>query len=398
MAAPVKWREANDLSTPDKLTNAAGFTRPKHPAAIMGLGRRVRHFIAFVLVTLSSYLIFFQLLSHLTPSWPHVFALPRYKGYTSQYSFDLDKAKHPTWMASIPDSANLSSLSIPGSHDTFTSKVPLIGYQTQNFDLQDQLRAGLRYFDVRTRLANDTLRIYHGSVDTGWTYVDVILALFDFLDKHPTEAIVMRLKEEGVPFGHPTKTFEQAVLHHWWKDPVTAPGCQKHFYEWPLLARAGYNVTSYDDHGVVFEVLPTLGAMRGKIIILQEFDSVGGPWGVPWKSSHIELEDLWIIVDVEHLDDKWDAITANLQKAANNTHPGALYLTHLSASVGVLPIEAAAGPLNTTIVGMNDRTGKYLAEKSNAKAVDGKTGIVMADFEGAGLVDAILAHNEWLKK
>lgn len=362
----------------------------------MALGRGVRFLALFVFVTLSSYLIFFQFLSHITPSWPHVFAVPRYKNYSSAYSFDLHKAKHPSWMASLPDSANLTDLSIPGSHDTFTHNVSLIGYQTQNVDFATQLNAGLRYFDVRTRLANDTLRIFHGSVDTGWSYVEVILAMFDFLEKHPTEAIIMRLKEEGVPLGHPKWTFEEAVVYHWWKDPKTAPGCQKHFYEWPLLAPAGYNVTSYDDHGVVHEVLPTLGNMRGKIIILQEFNSVGGPYGVPWNSSHIELEDLWIIPDVPHLEDKWEAITTALDKAASGVHPGVLFLTHLSASVGVLPIVAAAGPLDKSLEGMNDRTGRYLVDKS--KSTDGKTGVVMADFEGARLIDAILARNDRLKK
>ena len=47
----------------------------------------------------------------------------KYLGYISPYSFDANYFHAPTWMTALPDSTNLTSLSIPGTHDTITNAV-----------------------------------------------------------------------------------------------------------------------------------------------------------------------------------------------------------------------------------------------------------------------------------
>lgn len=354
--------------------------------------------------------------------WSSPGKMPSYQNYTSSFSFDLDKSVHPDWMARVPDQASLASLSIPGTHDTETfDLVNNTKFQCQNHDLKTQLRAGLRYFDIRGRLVVDEaaggeettpeIGIFHAQVYTGYTLEDVLLTLFDFLDKHPTEGIIMRLKMEGPPVrrkpdgalideeegeqeadtaAHNT-TFEEAFNYYRLKNARTEPGSTKHLLlPWPTpSAPAGS------------PLLPTMAQLRGRVIVLQEFpSSTGVTYGVPWTSPHISLEDLWIIVDLEHLEDKWRAIRESLEAAAASP-PGldVLFLSHLSASVGVTPIEAAAGPLEAVngsmIEGMNDRTGRLL-EKVVKDGQQGKTGVIMGDFPGQRLVDAILARNAWL--
>lgn len=354
--------------------------------------------------------------------WSSPGKMPSYQNYTSSFSFDLDKSVHPDWMARVPDQASLASLSIPGTHDTETfDLVNNTKFQCQNHDLKTQLRAGLRYFDIRGRLVVDEaaggeettpeIGIFHAQVYTGYTLEDVLLTLFDFLDKHPTEGIIMRLKMEGPPVrrkpdgalideeegeqeadtaAHNT-TFEEAFNYYRLKNARTEPGSTKHLLlPWPSpSAPAGS------------PLLPTMSQLRGRVIVLQEFpSSTGVTYGVPWTSPHISLEDLWIIVDLEHLEDKWRAIRESLEAAAASP-PGldVLFLSHLSASVGVTPIEAAAGPLEAVngsmIEGMNDRTGRLL-EKVVKDGQQGKTGVIMGDFPGQRLVDAILARNAWL--
>lgn len=305
-----------------------------------------------------------------------------YHGYASRFSFDAADAPRPRWMAEIPDATNLTSLSIPGTHDTMTYNLTDNEVlQCQNWNLSAQLDAGLRYFDIRARLEHDDLRIYHANGFTGYDYTDVLLAMSDFLDTNPSEAIVMRLKEEGRPIGDAnTVSFEEALNRYHNTDPTTSPGAQRHLY-------------LYDRIGPI----PTLGALRSKIFLLQNFKTQHDkPYGLAWEGDQMVLEDLWIIPDVYHLADKWTAIRDALEKAATAPDDNSkLYLAHTSASVGVLPIEAAAGPLNRSMVGMNDMTGQWLRDFVGADGA-AKTGIVIMDFPGKKLIDAVLRWNDRL--
>lgn len=376
-----------------------------------------------VLVAVCLYLVL-QLSSSTTRPfvWSSPEKMPSYKNYTSSFSFDLDRSIRPDWMAHVPDQTSLASLSIPGTHDTETfDLVNNTRMQCQNHDLTTQLRAGLRYFDIRGRMIIDEaagadgavpeIGIFHAQVYTGYTLEDVLLTLFEFLTQHPTEGIIMRLKEEGPPVRRKPggsfydeeeekeeaddtankTTFEEAFNRYRLKNSRTEPGSTKHLLTpWPSPSAPEGS-----------PLLPTMAQLRGKVIVLYEFQTApGAAYGVPWKSPHISLEDLWIIVDLEHLEDKWEAIRASLEAAgASPPNSDVLFLSHLSASVGVTPIEAAAGPLEAVngsmIEGMNDRTGRLL-EKSVKDGQRGKTGVIMGDFPGQRLVDAILARNAWL--
>lgn len=332
-----------------------------------------------------------------------------YHNYTSAYSFDLDLATNPSWMSRIPDTVNLNSLSIPGTHDTLTFElVDNKVFQCQNHALKTQLQAGLRYLDIRGRLVYNAslgadqepvIGIYHGHVSTGYDFQDVLQTVFAFLDENPSEGIIMRVKEEGapLPIGSPSDTwesgtynttFEEAFNYYRSTNPATAPGCKRHLLTpWPEKEA---------------RLVPTMGEMRGRVLVLYEFETVSASasYGIPWTSSHIALEDLWIILNPALLEAKWDAVRRNLEAAAVSAEDSdVLFLSHLSASVGVTPIEAAAGPLEdrtngTVIDGLNERTGKWL----EAKGSTGKTGVIMADFPGQRLVADILKRNAWLMK
>lgn len=382
--------------------------------------RRSRTSVAIftILAIFGGYFLLHLLVSPLQPILP-IFTAPwtsntrppaSYHNYTSAFSFDLHLAANPSWMARIPDTVNLNSLSIPGTHDTLTYDLVTNNvFQCQNQDLKTQLHAGLRYLDIRGRLVynasagadqDPVIGIYHGHVSTGYDFQDVLQTVFDFLDENPSEGIIMRVKEEGAPLptGSPAEpwlsgtyntTFEEAFRYYRRTHPLTAPGCERHLLApWPR-----------DDR-----LVPTMAEMRGRVLVLYEFDTVAAaaaPDGIPWQSSHIALEDMWIILDPALLEAKWDAVRQNLEAAAGSAEDGdVLFLSHLSASVGVTPIEAAAGPLadrtnGTVIRGLNERTGTWL----EAGGRTGKTtGVIMADFPGERLVGSILRRNAWLMK
>lgn len=339
--------------------------------------------LPLILVTLATALVMMMVYFLLTlTTFPCVSGVHCYKGYSSDHSFDANRSHRPDWMASIPDAAKLTDLSVPGTHDTMTySLVGDISLQCQNQNLSMQLQSGLRYFDIRARLRDDELRIYHAAGDTGFDLGDVLSTMFDFLEANPSETLIVRLKQEGRPIGHNARSFEDAFLYYTKTDPRTAP-------------RAPHHIHPYDGGAP----LPNLGALRSKIFLLTQFPTPSGAhYGVTWESARMRLEDLWIIPDVYHLAEKWTAIRDALELAA--TAPldnSVLYLAHVSASVGVLPIEAAAGPMNRTVVGMNDMTGQWLEDFSDEEDAL-RAGVVIIDFPGKDLIDAVLSWNSWLE-
>ncbi|MBC7978179.1 MAG: phosphatidylinositol-specific phospholipase C domain-containing protein, partial [Myxococcales bacterium] len=112
------------------------------------------------------------------------------------------------WMARLEDGRGLAELSIPGTHDTGAVREPIPGFaKTQSLTIDEQLAAGVRFFDVRCRHFQDEFLIFHGSVDQDLTYDQVLATMFAFLDAHPDEVLIVSIKEESVPY-QVTRSFE----------------------------------------------------------------------------------------------------------------------------------------------------------------------------------------------
>jgi 1-phosphatidylinositol phosphodiesterase len=311
-------------------------------------------------------------------SLAHLSLIPQYNGYNSKYSFDADHLHEPQWMAAVPDNTYLTDLSIPGTHDTMTSAVVGPVYQCQNHHLATQLESGLRYFDIRARLNTNELLIYHQDQYTQYSYAEVLTTFFSFLESNPGETILMRLKEESTPINS-TIDFLTAFNHYRLNSTITSSGFQKHVWLPPIPGPTS---------------VPTLGELRSKVLILQNFGSDPAEYGIKWESPLLSIEDDYDIPDLyTGLDEKFESVKEGLLNAANGTEvgDGKLYLSHLSASVGVLPIEAAAGMKNGTVVGINDRIGMWLKDENNIGK--GKTGVVIIDFPGKELIREVLGRN-----
>lgn len=110
------------------------------------------------------------------------------------------------WMKYIPDEVRLNLISMPGSHDTCASRSALrLGsssrllsefWQTQVYNLDEQLESGVRFLDIRCRLINDVFTIHHGPIYLGMLFGDVLEKLEQFLLKSPSETIIMHVQEE----------------------------------------------------------------------------------------------------------------------------------------------------------------------------------------------------------
>lgn len=313
------------------------------------------------------------------------------------YSHDSEiKASNPDWMARLQDSRRLSELSIPGTHDTMSFYGGDIG-QTQSLPFADQLRSGIRAIDIRCKHIKDELPIYHGIFQYAYLS-DVLATVADFLKLHPGETVIMRISDVGDGGGN-TQTFEKTFATSYY-DPN-----KDMFWQ-----GSGTN--------------PSLGEMRGKIVVLQDFSS-DKSYGIPYSSTVFKIQDDWEIGSNWDLYDKWEKVKSHARSAISG-NPQQGYINYLSAASGSFPYFIASGNSSpqtdapwlltgrTTIGGWKDSwpdfprisclgswcsiaflgTNQLLYPRlAKGGELNGRVGIVMSDFPGPGLINGIIGCN-----
>ena len=144
-----------------------------------------------------SILTCFTLASLSTPSTIFADSHPGYS-YESNIGY-----QNPAWMSKVADSTKLSEISIPGTHGTMAlhgaSFLDENLTRNQTMNLPQQLNSGIRYVDMRVKRVKDSFAMYHGIVNQKAMFEDVLKEAIQFLKDHPTETILMRLKEETTP-------------------------------------------------------------------------------------------------------------------------------------------------------------------------------------------------------
>ena len=154
------------------------------------------------------------------------------------------------WMADLPDATPLSTVNIPGTHDS-ASRFVMASWITkcQHTDIAKQLQSGVRLLDIRMELKNDTFVLVHAIIDCRkkrfifsekLTFADVLKDCLSFLNAHPSETLLVSIKEDD---GHNGDVFYSRFY-----EQFIAP----HKEKWFLANR-----------------FPTLGECRGKIVLLR---------------------------------------------------------------------------------------------------------------------------------
>lgn len=173
----------------------------------------------------------------------------------------------PCWMKYVDDNKFLDELSIPGTHDSGTCSVDndtepqSSQVKCQQDYIPTQLLEGIRYFDIRLG-KGDNPGIDHGDYyllkkDAYFMHLSDVIGYFKtFLNENPTEALIMLVSR-----GNDEATDESVTT---------------------AFAKV------LDDNPKLFYTssrVPTLGEVRGKIVLLRRFgldgDSVSGhTWGL----------------------------------------------------------------------------------------------------------------------
>ncbi|KAL2101094.1 hypothetical protein ACEWY4_002855 [Coilia grayii] len=99
-------------------------------------------------------------------------------------------------MKSIDNNKIITAITIPGTHDAMALQGSIFGDIAicQAWSLADQLRAGIRYLDLRVK---DNLEIVHGIVSQQTTFTQVLNTVQNFLNQYKTETVLIRVKPEG---------------------------------------------------------------------------------------------------------------------------------------------------------------------------------------------------------
>ena len=327
--------------------------------------------------------------------------LPQHSHLTLYSSANLQ-----SWMRKFKDETPLSALSIPGTHNSPTCHKALPSVRCQAKCPPEQLDNGIRFFDIRVQPeepedpSKDGLILVHSVFPISLTgnkyFKDLLKEVYAFLDRNPSETLVMSVKREGT--GNATDEQLSRIMRDHYAGDVN---------RWFTAPR-----------------IPTLGEARGKIVLIRRFALEGrlhDEWdGAGWcidaatwedntpnatcPSGDVCVQDFYEVLETENIEKKVQFSEEHLTRAAqcvcvlpgSEGHENAppkqpFFINFLTASnfwkVGCWPDRIAA-KLNPAIVEFlctrhNEIQGDGEAVAEQAKPVgDGSTGIVVCDWVG----------------
>jgi hypothetical protein len=308
------------------------------------------------------------------------------------------------WMSQVPNATTLGQMSLPGTHDTMTwaflsvhSASPFA--QTQDLSLRQQLDAGIRFLDIRlgtkgsfsivhgwTESSND-LEAYHGSLDTGTAFVrDVLGVVKSFLAAHPSETIVMSVKNDYTTrgLGAPVLTTDQfdATFHTIWQNS---------------------NADWIKAHGkplwYVGDSIPSLGQVRGQIVLLRRFDAGSkdqGPPGIDathWPDNSATAFTTGNLMIEDHYDPADPATKekdiSGLVHLANRTDPAQDSKWYIAFTSAVTDIRRTPRQWATGAYGFSG-IDSWLPRDLPAQ---GRLGTLVMDFPSRALIRQVFSTN-----
>lgn len=169
------------------------------------------------------------------------------------------------WMAGVQDFRPLTMMTIPGTHDSMALYGGPVS-KTQSLSLKDQLRAGIRFLDLKVFGLGNTLYVMHGVMYQRSTFKEVIDIVREFLSEFRSEAVLIRVEPES---------FEKRMVNEMIQ-----------------------SVIGNDQHVWVSSGMPNMGQIRGKIVFLQRSTFTLGIPLIETNGKKIKK-----VTDVKHKDD-----------------------------------------------------------------------------------------------
>jgi len=267
------------------------------------------------------------------------------------------------WMAALPDTTSLKSISLPGTHDSGAFYGGL-AFATQSWSIKDQLETGIRFLDIRTRrLKKDAFAIHHGVLFQQQMFDDVMNTVSAFLTAHPKEVVVMHIRADEHTAEDGSKDFATIWASY--------------------MQRYGNFVARITDSN------PTLGDLRGKVFVLQ--DGWRDPLrGIRNGDSTFDEQNYYEVYFLAgdgisednrvkaHLPGKVKKVNEYLDRAATSPK---WVMNYLSGSTGMAPPDVARA------------TNGAAYERIGPNSVKKNLGTVIMDFPGEQLIYRIIKSN-----
>ncbi|APJ38647.1 hypothetical protein [Mycoplasmopsis pullorum] len=294
-------------------------------------------------------------------------------------SFDrsqTDSVDQPTtrlnfndWMKYVDGNKTLSDLSIPGTHDSgmfasthFTWGIAKAWAKTQERNFYEQLKSGIRFFDIR--IAED-MWIYHGPIWSSYTFEKALKEFVDFLKRYPTETIIIRFKDENwdAAKSDSTKIAE-------WRNKILT------LFNQSWLKPFLFNNTSGDTY-----VNPTLNEMRGKIYLIDNMYHTilnnDASHGAAWRSNGLEIQDVWETEEQIKMH-----FISEMLKVSNTKESNTTVINFTSRS------KNRSKPYETSR-SINKRLYDYLYQDQTIL----RTGILVFDYPGDAILERVVKTN-----
>jgi 1-phosphatidylinositol phosphodiesterase len=270
-------------------------------------------------------------------------------------------ADRSDWMAALDDGASLSSLTVPGTHDSGAlHSIAEVSGKCQTLSIKEQLKIGVRFLDIRLQLVGDELKVVHSIVDQMTDFEDVLEDMADFVRSNGSEFLLVSIKEDASP-----KRAERdfaAVL-------------EEMLLSYPEVSRSR-------------ELPATVKDARGGIHIIARYGdaSIGLPAYRGWTDDDsFRLGDIYVQDNYRVSDaaEKIDDVRRTYSIAAKMEYDLVLNFTSCYLESCFPPIYAGLPAHDVNEDTLRALGGEY----------DGPLGVLVCDFMTAELADAIIGRN-----
>ncbi len=292
---------------------------------------------------------------------------------------EAQSMKSSTWMSNIKDEIFLYDINIPGTHDSGTrytaGYVSGIVASCQDKSITQQLNSGIRYLDIRLDVDMD---VNHAGVvcyTSAWTVkknkltlTKVLDKIKSFLNKNPSETVIIQLKPEG-------------TLVKKNKDYLTELN--------KILEKYSSNMYSDTSNNKSMSEL-TMGDVRGKFIVVSRNKHPDGAYRYVGWPDNCTLGNSKLGGVKTLLQDKYEAKTKSDKIACIKEFYDAVWKEENKYNEFIINFVSCMGPYCPEIIAkqINPEFKKYVNDNENQKF-----GIVLTDVPEDDLISSIYSTN-----
>lgn len=201
-----------------------------------------------------------------------------------------DVAPSTAWMGQLPDATRLNQITIPGTHDSaayqgndwagwpfyIAQYMGLGDRSSQRSDdfrgapqmsIYEQLMAGVRFLDLRGRRVKGGCALHHGAYYLNQGCGEFLDTVYGFLRTHPTETVVISVKEEDTPMDE-SFPFEETIKRYIDQNP-------EYWYVGNGIPSLGVNTTR-----TRLAVEDGNTNVRGRIVLIRRYDAPLTQYGI----------------------------------------------------------------------------------------------------------------------